>query len=229
MGILLQCLLNAIFSAPRSRPEHHKENRRKKSGRRAVQKIANEVGRPRPQLWRTHSRTWETMTAIRYFGVEECREFGFAYIYSKLTHNEPAPHYEDESNGMAELVKVLAFTQNDLYYPSFEEKCAYLICSIAGSQYFSNGNKRLSVTVLLMFLIRNNVQVLVDEDRFQQLMRDFFHAHIWEVATGIDDPHSQFLYNLSMVIGDRNKWGTEDFAILREWITSIFSVVHKRG
>src|SRR3989338_5329078 len=102
------------------------------------------------------------MIPVRYFGIEACKMYGFPYIYSKLTDAEQAPDYEFELNGIAELEKVLEFVRNDSYYSSFEEKCAYLICSIAGSQYFSNGNKRLSVTVLLMFLMANDVLVFAD-------------------------------------------------------------------
>jgi len=168
------------------------------------------------------------MTVVQYFGMEACRLYGFPYIYSNLTDTEQAPNYEDESNGMAELKKVLEFVKNDTYYPSFEEKCAYLLCSIAGSQYFSNGNKRLSVTVLLMFLIENDALVFVDGVRLQQLLEKAFPTHVWENISSIQDPHSLFLYNLSIVIGDRSKWTTNDFSILREHIASIFSVIHKR-
>jgi death-on-curing family protein len=94
---------------------------------------------------------------IRYFDITACVQFGFPFILDELTQSEPAPDYLSETNGMKELGKVLAFVQSDEYYSSFSEKSAYLICSIAGSQYFSNGNKRLSIVILLMFLLKNDV------------------------------------------------------------------------
>src|SRR3989344_4590482 len=98
--------------------------------------------------------------AVEYFDYEACEKYAFPYIYAELTSAEQAPDYSHEPNGVGELQKVLNFVRNDTYYPAFEDKAAYLICSIAGSQYFSNGNKRLSVVVLLMFLMKNNVLVM---------------------------------------------------------------------
>lgn len=166
------------------------------------------------------------MKEIRYFGLRACKEYGFPYIYARLTTTEQAPNYEDEANGIAELEKVLSFVQNDLYYPTFAEKCAYLICSIAGSQYFSNGNKRLSVTVLLMFLMHNDATVTEDVSQLQQLLSDAFPKHIWEVQATIEDAYSIFLYNLAIIIGDRNTWKSPDFAVLRETVAGIFESVH---
>lgn len=167
------------------------------------------------------------MIPVRYFGIEACKTYGFPYIYDELTGLEQAPNYESEPVGMAELEKVLEFVRNDRYYPSFDEKCAYIISSIAGSQYFSNGNKRLSVTVLLMFLLHNNIFVLSDEIRLRALMHGAFPDHTWEAIAGIQKPHSQFLYNLSIVIGDRSKWRTNDFAVIRQRIASMFSVIYQ--
>lgn len=168
------------------------------------------------------------MIPVRYITIEDCKRYGFPYIYDELTAKEQAPNYESEAVGIAELEKVLEFVQSDVYYPSFDEKCAYMISSIAGSQYFSNGNKRLSVTVLLMFLLHNNVEVLSDRVQLQQLMLDAFPAHAWESMSEIQKPYSQFLYNLSIVIGDRSKWGTDGFAAIRDRIATMFSVVHQR-
>lgn len=109
------------------------------------------------------------MKAVKYFGLQACYAYGFPYIYDELADAEQAPRYEAEANGIAELEKVLAFAQIDAYYPTFDEKSAYLLCSIAGSQYFSNGNKRLAVTVLLMFLMHNDVLVLDAYENLREL------------------------------------------------------------
>jgi prophage maintenance system killer protein len=168
------------------------------------------------------------MTSIRYFGLHACKEYGFPYIYARLTTAEQAPNYEDEASGIAELGKVLSFVQNDMYYPTFEEKCAYLICSIAGSQYFSNGNKRLSVTILLMFLMLNEAVVSEDVLQLQNVLHEAFPLHVWDGNASIEEPYSLFLYNLAIIIGDRKKWPSDDFTTMRDSVSSIFALIHHR-
>lgn len=168
------------------------------------------------------------MKPIQYFGIHACKQYGFPYIYAELTTAEQAPDYESEPNGIAELEKVLNFVQNDTYYPTFEEKCAYLICSIAGSQYFSNGNKRLSVTILMMFLQLNDARVFQQKNVLQELLKMNFPEHLWEDNPSIQRPHSLFLYNLAVVLGDRTKWPSEDFGKMREFVAKIFTLVYLR-
>ncbi len=156
------------------------------------------------------------MSAVKYFSIDECKQIVFPYIYVELTATEQAPQYEHEANGMAELGKVLEFVQNDVYYPSFDEKSSYLICSIAGSQYFSNGNKRLSVSVLLAFLTLNEVLVTDSPDTVQIAFTQAFPNHVWEEHADIAEPHSLILYNLAIAIGNRNVWGTNDFSAVRQ-------------
>jgi death-on-curing protein len=45
--------------------------------------------------------------------------------------------------------------QNDDYYPSFEDKLVHLIWSINRNHAFSDGNKRLSITLGVQFLSFN--------------------------------------------------------------------------
>jgi prophage maintenance system killer protein len=71
---------------------------------------------------------------MRYLDLEFCRSVVFPFIHRNLTAHEPAPMYEQEQR--------LTFIRDDQFYPTPEEKAAYLICGIASAQYFSNGNKR---------------------------------------------------------------------------------------
>lgn len=50
---------------------------------------------------------------------------------------------------------ILELVQNDLYYPSFEEKLTYLVYSLCTGHYFADGNKRISLVVGAHFLIKN--------------------------------------------------------------------------
>lgn len=53
------------------------------------------------------------------------------------------------------LGSVLEHIQNDDYYPTFEEKLTHLVWSINKNHCFSDGNKRLSITLGVQFLIIN--------------------------------------------------------------------------
>ena len=59
-----------------------------------------------------------------------------------------------EINGNA-LATTLDFIQDDLYYPTFEDKLVYLIYSVNRNHAFEDGNKRLSITLGGDFLLRN--------------------------------------------------------------------------
>lgn len=158
---------------------------------------------------------------IRYLTTEDCRMECFLYIWAELTADEQAPVYDQEPNGMAELEKVLTFVQADDYYPTFEEKAAYLLCSISGSQYFSNGNKRLSIVVLLKFLGLNGATSKLGTD-LRELLQSTFPLHHWEENAEITDPDSLFLYNLAIAIGNRQVWNTPNFSDVKKKVTETF-------
>jgi len=78
------------------------------------------------QAKNTHSKT------IEYSGGGTCEAINIGYLLSAL-----------------ELI------QNDDYYPSFEDKLVHLIWSINRNHAFSDGNKRLSITLGVQFLSFN--------------------------------------------------------------------------
>lgn len=172
------------------------------------------------------------MNSIRYFSIDDCKREIFPFIYEELTETESAPSYESEADGMRELGKVLEFMQNDAYYQTFYDKAAYLICSIAGSQYFSNGNKRLGISALIFFLMKNKVQVSLSTlegkalDDTSRVLSVYFPQHRWETNTHLERQHTIFLYNLALVLGDRSKWGTANFGELWQKVSRMFDGVY---
>lgn len=159
---------------------------------------------------------------MHYLDIVYCRETIFPFIQRNLTQQEPAPLYPHEERGMNELIKVLTFARDDIFYPTFPEKAAYIFCSIAGSQYFSNGNKRLGVATLLFFLALNNTEMeLLHTQEYQKLLTDFFPSAEWEHNANITNTHALFLYNLAIVIGDRHRWGSGGFDGLKANVTKL--------
>ncbi len=53
------------------------------------------------------------------------------------------------------LSSVLELIQKDDYYPTFEDKLTHLVWSINKNHSFSDGNKRLSITLGVLFLSLN--------------------------------------------------------------------------
>lgn len=89
----------------------------------------------------------------------------------------------------------IEFIQNDVYYPSFEEKLTHLIFSVAKNHGFCDGNKRTAIIAGAFFLELNafdqfivdafiqnmegvillTVQGLIDKDQLRQMINDFIH------------------------------------------------------
>ena len=59
------------------------------------------------------------------------------------------------------LDSVLEHIQNDNYYPTFSEKLTHLVWSINRNHSFSDGNKRLSITLGAQFLLLNGYMFCV--------------------------------------------------------------------
>ena len=68
---------------------------------------------------------------------------------------------------LGQLDSILDHIQNDMYYPSFEEKLNHLVFSINKFHAFNDGNKRSSLTLGAYFLELNgydySVQTFVQE------------------------------------------------------------------
>lgn len=74
-------------------------------------------------------------------------------IHKKTVEKSGGGSYEAINIGYLEMV--LEHVQNDLYYPEFQDKLTHLIWSINKNHAFSDGNKRLSITLALQFLSLN--------------------------------------------------------------------------
>lgn len=85
---------------------------------------------------------------IRYISAEEAK-----HIHDSTINLSGGGEYGEINIGY--LYSVLDHIQNDDYYPSFEDKLVHLIWSINKNHAFSDGNKRLSITLGLQFLNNN--------------------------------------------------------------------------
>lgn len=53
------------------------------------------------------------------------------------------------------ILSVIEFIQNDMYYPTFVSKLTYLVFGFCSGHYFSDGNKRIALTLGAYFLHKN--------------------------------------------------------------------------
>ncbi len=162
---------------------------------------------------------------MQYPTLDHCRRLLFPYIRSRLTGEEPAPNYEEELTGLRRLEAIFHLMQRDDYVGVLG-KSAYLFCSIIDGHPFSNGNKRMAVTLLLYVLLSNgwlvnapNLEVMRDE-----LQRIFPHLQ-WEEVTSFRHPHEFFFYHLSLVIADRKQKGQMTFHQEQEAVAQLLAVV----
>ena len=77
---------------------------------------------------------------------------------AKLIHQETIEKSGGGELGIINLKyleSTLHFIQNDDYYPTTEDKLTYLIYSVNKNHCFIDGNKRLSITLGIEFLLIN--------------------------------------------------------------------------
>ena len=53
------------------------------------------------------------------------------------------------------LESALEHIKNDDYYPKFEDKLCHLFWSLDKNHIYQDGNKRMAITVSVMFLMKN--------------------------------------------------------------------------
>lgn len=85
---------------------------------------------------------------VIYIPFEQAKE-----VHRRTVEKSGGGSYETINIGYLDMV--LEHIQNDMYYPQFIDKLTHLIWSINKNHAFSDGNKRLSITLALQFLSLN--------------------------------------------------------------------------
>ena len=92
-----------------------------------------------------------------WIDVEDFEFVCFRFAKELLTFNEPIPDYNTRDNALLESALSSprhTFDGKDLYH-GLEEKSSVLFYSMVKNHAFVNGNKRIAVTTLLVFLALN--------------------------------------------------------------------------
>jgi death-on-curing protein len=94
---------------------------------------------------------------IEQIELEDVKNLAFDLAERLMQWDEPIPDFDSRYPNVLESCLQTPFQQfggKDLY-PSFESKAAMLFYLMVKNHPFSNGNKRLAVTTLLVFLELN--------------------------------------------------------------------------
>ncbi len=78
------------------------------------------------------------------------------------------------------IKSVLGFIQSDDYYPTIEDKLNHLVYSFCASHFFSDGNKRISITLGAYFLLKNGYYFAAREfiPRLESIIYHVAASHI---------------------------------------------------
>jgi hypothetical protein len=103
---------------------------------------------------------------------------------------------------------VLKQVRSDTYYPTVLEKAVYLLVSINKGHFFSNGNKRLALVVMTLFLAVNDLQLRTgDKTWYREILTELFPEYtLWEDFAEFT-PTDFATYNLSIMIADSGVYG----------------------
>lgn len=102
-----------------------------------------------------------------------------------------------------QLESVLEHIQNDEYYPSFEDKLTHLIWSACKFHCFTDGNKRIAISLGAQFLLINGYLALAAK------FINYMENPIYHVAAGSID--KELLHKILSALLD----GTEEDESLR--------------
>lgn len=118
-----------------------------------------------------------------------------AYLYFTVAYAIREHDYIIEHSGGLMGVKdkgyleaTLAFVQNDMYYPTLEEKAAYLLYALNKNHAFNDGNKRASIALSAYFFEINGLDFIVG-----RFMRDMENIAV-DVADNVID--RELLYEI---------------------------------
>ena len=108
---------------------------------------------------------------IKYINIEQVEYSAFSLAQQFMLWNEPIPDFSTRFPDILERCLSAprqTYDKKDLY-PTLEDKCSILFYVLIKDHPFQNGNKRLAVMSLLIFLAENNKWLKVSPKLLYQL------------------------------------------------------------
>lgn len=110
--------------------------------------------------------------------IEEVEYIAHRSAKNMMTWDEPIPEFSTRFPNVLEsclAVPFQAFNRNDLYR-TLAKKTAILFYLMIKNHPFQNGNKRLAVTTMIMFLRKNGKWLSVDN-------QEFYNFAVWVASS----------------------------------------------
>lgn len=127
-----------------------------------------------------------------------------SYLYFDISHAVGVHDWIiDKSGGLpgqrdiGSLESVLSHIQNDLYYPSFEDKLTHIVFSINKFHAFNDGNKRSSLALGAYFLEINGYHYCVPS-----FIEEMENIVVWVAENKVDKALLQKLITSLLVDDD---------------------------
>lgn len=105
---------------------------------------------------------------MKVISVKQVEDLAFELARKHLSFNEPIPDFSTRFPNILESYLATPFQRfaGKYLYPSFVAKAAILFYLLIKNHPFQNGNKRIAITSLLLFLFANGKWIDVDEQEF---------------------------------------------------------------
>ncbi len=151
---------------------------------------------------------------VIYIPFEQAKE-----VHRLTVEKSGGGSYDAINIGYLEMV--LEHIQNDLYYPEFIDKLTHLIWSINKNHAFSDGNKRLSITLALQFVSLNGFLYCIQRFLFEMenisyhlaaghIDKDLLYRLVTSFLDNEVDFSEDLKFDLLMAIGDNQIGFDED-------------------
>ncbi len=118
------------------------------------------------------------LRVIKRISITEVEKIAFVLAQQHLTFDEPIPDFSTRFPNILESCISTPFQKfyGKTPYPSFVAKASMLFYLLIKDHPFQNGNKRIAITTLLVFLLKNDKWLEVDK-------RLLYEFTVW-VASG---------------------------------------------
>ena len=104
---------------------------------------------------------------LKQVSLEEVRLIAFDLARQHLSFDEPMPDFDTRFPNILESCLATPFQQvfGHSPYPNLIAQASVLFYLLVKNHPFQNGNKRIAIVVLLVFLAKHNKWVRIDRDR----------------------------------------------------------------
>lgn len=111
---------------------------------------------------------------MRIITVKEVEYIAFRLAQESLAFDEPIPDFATRFPNILESCLATPFQSfsNKSLYPSIRSKAAILFYLMLKNHPFQNGNKRIAITTLLVFLHLNNKWIKAD-------VQELYNFSVW--------------------------------------------------